>query len=182
MPKPRRVRAVAPSAPQPELEADRIASLNALVDESVRLVHRLKSVAHQLHGQGKLAASRRGILRGLRSSGPQSVPQMARARPVSRQHIQGLINQLLEDRLVELIDNPAHRRSKLVQLAPKGDALVCRMLEREARLFRSLPLALSSKQLDHAVEALIAVRGLLESRQCAELIAHERDRGRGKGK
>jgi DNA-binding MarR family transcriptional regulator len=107
---------------------------------------------------------------------------MARARPVSRQHIQGLVNLLLEDRLVELADNPAHRRSKLVRLTAGGEALVDEMLKREAKLFRSLPAAPSTKQLRHAAETLAAVRGSFESQQCVEFLAPQRSRGSAKRK
>jgi len=57
-----------------------------------------------------LSAARRGVLRSLARLGPQTVPQMAGARPVSRQHIQTIVNALAADGLVETIDNPAHKR------------------------------------------------------------------------
>jgi hypothetical protein len=41
-----------------------------------------------------MTAGKRGVLKGLDRLGPQTVPQMARARPVSRQHIQTLVNRL----------------------------------------------------------------------------------------
>ena len=61
-----------------------------------------------------------GFLRTLALEGPQTVPQIARARPVSRQRMQRLANDLAADGLVEFIANPAHRTSKLVRLTPKG--------------------------------------------------------------
>jgi len=50
------------------------------------------------------------------------VPQIAQMRPTSRQRMQRLADELAAEGLVKLIDNPKHRRSKLVQLTPKGDA------------------------------------------------------------
>lgn len=64
-----------------------------------------------------------GLMRTLGTEGPRTVPQIARSRPVARQHIQRMVNELAEQGLVELIDNPAHRRSKLVRLTAKGQAV-----------------------------------------------------------
>jgi DNA-binding MarR family transcriptional regulator len=63
-----------------------------------------------------------GFMRSLALMGPLTVPQIAAMRPTSRQRMQRLANELADDGLVEFIDNPKHRRSKLVQLTPKGDA------------------------------------------------------------
>jgi DNA-binding MarR family transcriptional regulator len=62
-----------------------------------------------------------GMMHGLKWGGPQTVPQIARARPVSRQRIQKLADEMAEQGLVEFIDNPAHKRSKLVRLTRKGE-------------------------------------------------------------
>ena len=54
--------------------------------------------------------------------GPLTVPQIAEMRPTSRQRMQRLADELAAGGLVEFIDNPKHRRSKLVQLTRKGAA------------------------------------------------------------
>ena len=72
-----------------------------------------------------------GFMRSLALLGPLTVPQIAQMRPTSRQRMQRLADELAAEGLVKFIDNPKHRRSKLVQLTPKGDA---RYRERNARL------------------------------------------------
>jgi DNA-binding MarR family transcriptional regulator len=72
-----------------------------------------------------------GFMRSLALRGPLTVPQIAQMRPTSRQRMQRLANELAAERLVEFIDNPKHRRSKLVRLTPRGDA---RYRELDARL------------------------------------------------
>jgi len=62
-----------------------------------------------------------GFLRSLALLGPLTVPQIARMRPTSRQRMQRLADELLAEGLVKFIDNPKHRRSKLVQLTRKGN-------------------------------------------------------------
>ncbi len=63
-----------------------------------------------------------GFMRSLARLGPLTVPQIAQMRPTSRQRMQRLADELAADGLVEFIDNPKHRRSKLVRLTRKGDA------------------------------------------------------------
>jgi DNA-binding MarR family transcriptional regulator len=63
-----------------------------------------------------------GFMRSLALLGPLTVPQIAQMRPTSRQRMQRLADELAAEGLVTFIDNPKHRRSKLVQLTRKGDA------------------------------------------------------------
>ena len=74
-----------------------------------------------------------GFLRSLALLGPLTVPQIAQMRPTSRQRMQRLADELSAEGLVRFIANPQHRRSKLVQLTPKGAA---RYRELEARFLR----------------------------------------------
>jgi DNA-binding MarR family transcriptional regulator len=63
-----------------------------------------------------------GFMRSLALLGPLTVPQIAQMRPTSRQRMQRLADELAAEGVVEFIDNPRHRRSKLVGLTRKGDA------------------------------------------------------------
>src|SRR5829696_7157047 len=62
-----------------------------------------------------------GFMRSLALLGPLTVPQIARMRPTSRQRMQRLADELSAEGLVKFIDNPKHRRSKLVQLTRRGN-------------------------------------------------------------
>jgi DNA-binding MarR family transcriptional regulator len=62
-----------------------------------------------------------GFMRSLALLGPLTVPQIAQMRPTSRQRMQRLADELAAEGLVEFIDNPKHRRSKLVRLTAKGN-------------------------------------------------------------
>ncbi|GEM_PF-699523 len=63
-----------------------------------------------------------GFMRSLALLGPLTVPQIALMRPTSRQRMQRLADELAAEGLVKFVDNPKHRRSKLVQLTAKGEA------------------------------------------------------------
>jgi DNA-binding MarR family transcriptional regulator len=79
--------------------------------------------AGQRHGQvSEGGGGVWGFLRSLKQDGPQTVPSLARARPVARQYIQTLANAFEREGLIEFTDNPAHKRSKLMRLTAKGEA------------------------------------------------------------
>lgn len=63
-----------------------------------------------------------GFVRSLALLGPLTVPQIAGMRPTSRQRMQRLADELAGQGIVEFIDNPKHRRSRLVKLTRKGEA------------------------------------------------------------
>ena len=93
-----------------------------------------------------------GFMRSLALLGPLTVPQIAQMRPTSRQRMQRLANELAAEGLVEFIDNPKHRRSKLVQPTPKGDA---RYRELDAQLLSiasTMCVALSEPDIRRTTE------------------------------
>ena len=63
-----------------------------------------------------------GFMRSIALLGPLTVPQIAQMRPTSRQRMQRLADELAAEGLVKFVDNPKHRRSKLVRLTAKGEA------------------------------------------------------------
>lgn len=139
------------------------AALLALFDQTVALFHRLRAAAEEVHRQGETSAARRGVLRSLDLHGPQTVPHMARARLVSRQHIQTLVNTLSGEGLVEFVENPAHRRSSLVRLTRNGKELMQNMHRREEEALGRLSITASVEDLRAAAAVLLAVRKSLET-------------------
>jgi DNA-binding MarR family transcriptional regulator len=85
----------------------------------IELYFRIEAITQATAGFAT-AGGEWGILRLLVRDGPQTVPEMARSRPVSRQHCQTIANALEAQGLVEFIDNPRHKKSKLVRATRKG--------------------------------------------------------------
>jgi len=144
---------------------DFTASLNALFDESILLIRRLSKIPEEMHKGEKMTAGKRGVLRLISRLGPQTVPQIARARLVTRQHIQTLIDSLLEDGFVELADNPAHKRSRLVRLTTEGEDVLTEMMRREATIFSELATELAKDDLQSAAALLRTIREFFESKR-----------------
>jgi len=105
-----------PAHPTPGGEA-----LFELVFATARAFFRLRAAGTRLGAVTPWGGGLLGMLHGLKWGGPQTVPQIARARPVSRQRIQKLADEMAAEGLIEFVDNPAHQRSKLVRLTPKGE-------------------------------------------------------------
>jgi DNA-binding MarR family transcriptional regulator len=99
-----------------------------------------------------------GLMRSLSREGPQTVPALARARPVSRQHIQTLANEMAADGLIEFVDNPRHKRSKLARLTPKGKAEFAALDARFKAFAETVAEGLDAEALENAVSVLEDLR------------------------
>jgi DNA-binding MarR family transcriptional regulator len=147
-----------------------VEAMAELIDEVRALFHVLKAAAERVHDEGESSAARRGVLLGLHKNGPQTVPQIARSRPVSRQHIQVVVNGLLDDGLVELMPNPAHKRSHLVALTLDGRTRVRAVAAREAAILRGLETKPAAADLLGAARTLAAVRSAFSEPALEEAI------------
>ena len=93
-----------------------------------------------------------GFIRSLALLGPLTVPQIAQMRPTSRQRMQRLADELAAEGLVEFIDNPKHRRSKLVRLTRKGDARYRELNARFLAIASTLDVARSEADIRRTTE------------------------------
>jgi DNA-binding MarR family transcriptional regulator len=132
-----------------------------LLNEVRLLWHRLLQVGEQVHAREPVTLGMRAVLEHLAREGPATVPDIARARYVTRQHIQMLVNGLVEREQVQLHSNPAHKRSPLIRLTLKGERTIKRMMAKERRLFEG-NFGMSTADLQRAAETLRAVRAGLE--------------------
>lgn len=85
-----------------------------------RLFQRLGTEFQPVPGGAELSGAQRAVLEFLDRGGMQTVPEIARQRSVSRQHIQVSVNALLTAGWVEDLPNPAHRRSALIAITAAG--------------------------------------------------------------
>jgi len=95
-----------------------------------------------------------GFMRSLALLGPLTVPQIAQMRPTSRQRMQRLADELAADGLVEFVDNPKHRRSKLVRLTRKGDARYRKLSARFLAIASTMGTGLSEADIHKTIEIL----------------------------
>lgn len=149
-----------PRSPRKLRKRHSLGELRAVVDETIALFHRLRWVAEQIYGPAGRSTARRGILRGLVRYGAQTVPALARARGVTRQHVQEVVDALVADGLAALEHNPAHARSKLVRATPLGEESVRAMDAVDARVLAAVGRDIGERDLQTTVRTL----GLLRER------------------
>jgi DNA-binding MarR family transcriptional regulator len=144
--------------------------LEVLLVEVNGLANRLKST----DPMATLPSASRAALQLLQRHGAQTVPQLARARFSSRQNIQILINRLQQDGLVEFVTNPDHKRSALVRLTTRGQAIIAEAGKEAAELTTKLLPAFSQSELSSAADVLSRLRSLLQPEKEANRASTER--------
>lgn len=89
--------------------------------EILRLGGRLASAGDALVGDLGLTSARWQVLATVGfSQGGETVSGIARSLGLARQSVQRVVTETEVDGLVQLVDNPAHRRARLVTLTDPG--------------------------------------------------------------
>jgi DNA-binding MarR family transcriptional regulator len=133
-----------------------------LFEETRLLFHALKQWSETLHGELDVTAAERGVLELALVCGPATVPGIARARGVSRQHIQQKVDALRERGFVERQENPAHKRSSMIALTDKGRALIQNMRAEELNTLSRIQAGASDHAMREAAHVLSAWRAALQ--------------------
>lgn len=136
--------------------------MEELMTEAIATFFRLRVVGQQIGAVTPNGSGYWGLMRSLKQEGAQTVPQLARSRPVSRQHIQKLANEMIAEGVIELAENPAHKRSKLLRLTPKGEAVFQKLNQQIARVALNLAEDMDVKELQIAVKVLKQIREKLK--------------------
>ncbi|MDH4278365.1 MAG: MarR family transcriptional regulator [Acidimicrobiia bacterium] len=141
--------------------------MTELIDEVRLLYNQFMELLDDLHRDVGLTPSQRAVLEHLRR-GEITVPSLARERGVTRQHIQSVVNDLVDLGLAETSDNPAHKRSPLIGLTPEGDRAIAAAIAREQQFMRTHLGDLDEREVRAAARTLSQFRSA-----CAAGIPHE---------
>ncbi|AKM03330.1 MarR family winged helix-turn-helix transcriptional regulator [Burkholderia pyrrocinia] len=88
---------------------------------------------------------------------PPNIPQIAGAMGITRQAVLKQINVLVDDGLVRSLPNPAHKRSPLYALTPRGDTAYQAVVGQWQQHVRDIAGDFSSADLDAAIRVLSAM-------------------------
>lgn len=133
----------------------------SLIDQARLFYQSLMQIGDQIHAGSGISMGMRAVLEYLDREGQATVPDMARARRVTRQRIQTLVNALIDRSLVEPSLNPASRRSPLIGLTARGRSTIHAMRRREQAY---LQVEVPDRQLQQAEATLRKLREALERR------------------
>lgn len=123
---------------------------------------RMRAIADALHSDLGVTAAMRAVMETLFDGGEATVPAIARLKRVSRQNIQVIVDSLLKAGLVQLADNPAHKRSPLVSLTKQGRGTFSEMRRRESSLIEALAEGLTPAGMKATLTTLVAMQRRLE--------------------
>ena len=138
-------------------------------DETIRKLYRvirqvrscfneMRAFADTLHADLGINSSVRAVLEHLAGTGAQTVPDIARGRSVTRQHVQQLADALVAEGLAEFVANPAHKRSQFVRLTTAGERAFAEITRREQEHLAAIAAGFSDAELDQAISVLRRLR------------------------
>lgn len=131
--------------------------LRAVLELLPNAFHRVGAAGDILHAPIGLSSGMRGLLLSLKYTGPLSVPRLAAMRPVSRQFVQKLVDEMVAGGWVEALPNPSHKRSPLIGLTPKGAAAVDQLYHTEEPYLTTLGEGFSQEELEITTGVLRAI-------------------------
>ncbi|MBL9095338.1 MAG: winged helix-turn-helix transcriptional regulator [Alphaproteobacteria bacterium] len=130
--------------------------------------NRLKALGDALHGDLEITTAMRAVMETLAEAGAMTVPQIAKLKGVTRQHVQLLADALVAAGLAAVKDNPAHRRSSLIALTEKGRRAFAKMRAREAPIVEEIAAAFDVQDMERATAVLTRLIAAVDARLAAE--------------
>lgn len=128
---------------------------NALIVEVFRLNGLLLSTADKLVAKFGLTGARWQVLGAIaQARTPETVSHLARNMGLTRQSVQRIVNEMHAEGLLDLQDNPNHRRAKLVSMTKKGEAAFEAAIQLQDPWVRALSAGIGKKRLLDAQQVL----------------------------
>jgi DNA-binding MarR family transcriptional regulator len=136
-----------------------------VVTELVRAIFKLNGMlldaSNQLTAPVGLTGARWQIL-GIVEHGPEPVANIARIWRLTRQGVQQTADALYNDGFVEYLENPHHRRAKLVSITPKGTNALERIRRQQAIWANGIGEQTKLKDLQTVLAHLRTLKAILE--------------------
>jgi DNA-binding MarR family transcriptional regulator len=123
----------------------------------------LLDASNQLTAPVGLTGARWQIL-GIVEHGPEPVANIARIWRLTRQGVQQTADALYSDGFVEYLENPHHRRAKLVSITPKGTKALERIRVQQTIWANGIGEQTKLKDLQAVLAHLRTLKSILEQR------------------
>ncbi|KEI44845.1 MarR family winged helix-turn-helix transcriptional regulator [Saccharopolyspora rectivirgula] len=144
----------------PEELGPRLAEVYSVVGP---LYRRAVRAIEQHPSQKGIPVAVRALLEYLDRTGrAATVPQIARSLGLSRQFVQRTVNQARQQEFVELLPNPAHRRSPLIGLTATGHATFTAVEQREQQLLGRIASDITDTDVEATLRVLRTMLAALE--------------------
>lgn len=151
------------------MKQENLLKLVAVITKVRATFQDLKTLTDALHADLGLTAATRAVLEHLADHGESTVPRIAEAKNVTRQHIQQLVDALVDAGFAEFAENPDHKRSQLVRATDHGYTVFGTARQREARLLAKIAATFDPEELDCTLTTLTALSDGLACERIVEL-------------
>jgi DNA-binding MarR family transcriptional regulator len=147
-----------------------IGHLRAVLEALPNAFHRLGAAGDALHAPIGIGSGMRALMQSIERVGPTSVSRLAAMRPVSRQFVQRLVDDLLAGGWVEALPNPKHKRSPLIALTRHGRETIAVMHQAELPYLNALGDGLDPADLEVTAHILNAISDRLNPNALEQLM------------
>lgn len=137
--------------------------LYRLITEIRRAFNELASVSESVTTPLGLTAAERAVLEHVLVEGAATVPDIARQKSVSRQHIQKLSDSLVGKGLARFRENPTHKRSQLIEATEEGAERFRTLSQIEGEFLESVAPKLAKNDLEAAIDSIRSLRAALRN-------------------
>lgn len=139
---------------------------NELIVEVFRLNGLLISTADKLVAKFGITGARWQVMGALvQTGGLETVSRLAREMGLTRQSVQRVVNEMINDGLLTSEDNPHHKRSKLIRMTTEGEKVFTAALEIQLPWVKELSAGISKKKLVEARQVLEILRQRLTDKE-----------------
>jgi len=139
------------------------AAFTELVIELFRVNGAMVALGDDMTRDLGMTAARWQVL-GAIGSEPKTVAAAARQMGLTRQNVQRIADWLVESGIAEFVDNPNHRRAKLVALTKEGTALRQQLGRRQARWANAIGAQFTPDELRATADILKRLKKALDKR------------------
>jgi DNA-binding MarR family transcriptional regulator len=139
---------------------------NDLIVEVFRLNGCLLATADRLVSRFGITSARWQVLGAIgMPPQPETVARLARNMGLTRQSVQRVVNEMVGEGMLRLLDNPHHRRAKLVTMTDKGRKAFEAALELQEPWVKALSAGIGAERINEACKVLRTLRGRLEQQE-----------------
>ena len=140
-----------------------LAAFYLLIREVMRLNGALITLGDGLAHPFGLTSARWQLLGVIADTGPRTVSAIARDMGLARQSVQRLVNQMTGEGILELVDNPHHRRARLVAITARGQVALDGIMAVWAPEAHRLAAQFAPAELAETMRAMVRLRERLAS-------------------
>ncbi|NGY04997.1 MarR family winged helix-turn-helix transcriptional regulator [Solimonas terrae] len=138
---------------------------NDLIVEVFRLNGSLLATADRLVSKFGITAARWQVLGAIGlPEEPETVARLARNMGLSRQSVQRVVNEMVDEGMLRLLENPHHARARLVTMTDKGRNIFAAAIELQEPWVKSLSAGIGKDRINDACRILRTLRERLEAK------------------